>query len=114
MMALGMVLGPSAGFADLVVGAVIGSFFLLCCGGFRMAGRRGWARRPLHVAYWLVLLYAVELVVVSALLLANGGLWYALGVAGLVGAAALAVSGPGLWRFYDEAEARRLSAQDCL
>jgi hypothetical protein len=106
--------GPSPEFADVIVGAVIGSYLLLFCLGLRWAARRGWARRPLHIAYWALMLFAIELVLVAALHLPGGGLWYALGFAGLVGTVALAVSGPRLWRLYDEADARRLTAQDCL
>jgi hypothetical protein len=106
--------GPSASLADLVAGVVIGSILLLCCAGLRWAARRGWARRPMIVTYWLLLLYAVELVVAGVWLRASGGLWYALGSAGLVGAAALAFSGPRLWRLYDEADARHMSARVCM
>ena len=109
-----MMVGSGMGLADLLVGAVIGGFLLLCCGGLWLAARRGRGRGPLQAAYWLLLFYALELALVWALPPAGGGLWRALGVAGLVGAGALAFSGPGLWRLWDEAEARRLSAQDCL
>jgi hypothetical protein len=106
--------GASPSIGDMTVGLVMGSFLLVCCIALWWAARRGMRRRPLQVAYWLLQLYAVELVVVSVLLLPTSGLWYALGGAGLVGAVALAVCGPQLRRLHEEAEARRLMAKDCL
>jgi hypothetical protein len=100
--------------ADVLVGAAMATSLLLGCLGIRLAAYRGWARRAVCIAYGVLMLYSIELVAVAALLFPGDGFWTALGAAGLVGAAALALSGPALWRRYDEAESRWLMAQDCL
>jgi hypothetical protein len=105
-------IGPSLDFADWTIGTVIGGFMMLCCAGLTWAAQQGRFRRSLRVAYWLLLLYSVDLILAALLLLREGGMWLALGCAGLIGTIVLGISGPRMRQLYDEAESRKLMARE--
>lgn len=76
---------------------------------------RGRARAPILGAFWILL-------VASAVMLGAGvagylmdqpyGVWYGLGLAGLIGVLVLGLNAPGLLRLYRAAEERRIVAHD--
>jgi hypothetical protein len=94
---------------------------LLGCVGGLLGGLAGWLG-PRGQAKALILGSFWVLFVTSAVLLAAGlvafragqpyGVWYGLGLAGLIGVLVLGFNGPQIHRAYRQAEARRMQAQD--
>lgn len=88
----GTVLGVAAG----VFGGVVGGYL----------APRGKARR-------LALSIHIGLIIVSALLLIAGvGVWYGLGLAGVIGVLVLGVNLPTIIKVYQKAEQRRIAARN--
>lgn len=98
---------------DVLPGLVLAVGLCVAGAGLRTIARRVRGQVFPRVGSWLLLAYAVELVLV-ALLVGGRGVWAGLGVAGAASAIGLALLGPWTSRAADQAEARRIAARDCF
>jgi hypothetical protein len=76
---------------------------------------KGKARGPIMGAFWLLLGASAVMLVAGTIGYVGGqpyGVWYGLGLAGLIGVLALGFNAPRLLKLYREAEERRIVAHD--
>jgi hypothetical protein len=106
---------PVLSLPDFLVGMVHAVFYVV--GGVALAqiARRGKRLTLVTTLYWLLLGGAATLLLAAVVCLLGGsasGLWWCLGVAGLIGVIALARNGAWIWRSCRELEERRMAAHD--
>ena len=94
---------------------------LLGCIGGTLGGLAGWlapqgkCKGLILGSLWTVLIACGVMLVLGVIAFATGqpyGVWYGLGLAGLIGVLVLGINLPVLIRRYRQAEARRMQAQD--
>jgi hypothetical protein len=94
---------------------------VLGCTGGTVGGLAGWwapkgkAKGFILGSFWFLFGVSVVLLAAGVVGYFTGqpyGVWYGLGLAGLIGVLALGCNAPQLLRFYRQAEERRMSAHD--
>jgi hypothetical protein len=78
-------------------------------------GPRGKAKRLMLGGLWMLLACSAILLVAGIVALLTGqpyGVWYGLGLAGLIGLLAIGANTPMALKMYRDAEVRRMKAQD--
>lgn len=94
-----------------LLGVLAGCFG--CALGF--LAPRGHGRAVLVPLYWILLTVSGVLLVAGLVALVSGqpyGVWYGLGLAGLIGVLVLGFNGPVIFGAYRQAELRKLQARD--
>src|SRR5437870_8507945 len=94
---------------------------LLGCIGGTLGGLAGWlapqgkSKGLILGSFWALLIASAAMLILGVIAFATGqpyGVWYGLGLAGLIGVLVLGINLPVLMRRYRQAEERRIHAQD--
>ena len=96
-------------------GTVLGCLLGLWGTLMGVLGSRGKAKGLIVGGFWVLLGASVVLLIAGLIALITGqpyGVWYGLGLAGLIGVLVLGFNGPMVFRVYRQAELRRMEARD--
>jgi hypothetical protein len=98
-----------------LIGTAVGVCFVLAAAALGWLTRRGKAPRLTRPLYWCAVVWAFSYLWVAVFMLLGqepGGIWYGLGLGGLIGIAALGLGVPQCGRSALADEERRMGAQD--